>query len=302
MTGIALSTVLAVGLAGLGSSAVAGPITFSYDHTIDTYTIPTTGIYEISAYGASGGNSNSYLGGLGAELTGDFNLNAGDVLHILVGNQGLSTYDGGTGGGGTFVYDVTDATLLEAAGGGGGASQGTGPGGAGQSGTSGTNGQTSLYPVSIGFGGSNGNGGTAGNYNGDSGGGGGGGYLTNGTSSYADSGGLSFLNGGGDPGIFGGGGTENTGGAGGGGGYSGGGGGGYYGAGGGGGSYDGGLSDANFLIVSGLRSGNGQAQISAMSGITPEPASLILAGLGLLGLVLMRGSSFGLRPRKVRVR
>ena len=145
---------LILGVVCLGASAFASSIPFNYSGGIVTYTIPTTGTYLITAFGASGGNSNSYLGGLGAELTGDFTLNAGDQLQILVGNVGHSTYDGGFGGGGSFVYDSTISELLEAAGGGGGASQGTGPGDPGQAGTSGTNGQTSLYPVSIGYGGS----------------------------------------------------------------------------------------------------------------------------------------------------
>jgi hypothetical protein len=53
--------------------------------SVQQFTAPTTGEYDIVAYGASGGNGVGGGGGLGAEMGGDFNLTAGEVLDIYVG-------------------------------------------------------------------------------------------------------------------------------------------------------------------------------------------------------------------------
>ena len=104
-----------------------------------------TGKYVIEAAGASGGNG-SYryvysahwkLGGLGAKITGAFQLNQGTKLKILVGQKGgtspASMSKAGGGGGGSFVT-LLDGTPLIVAGGGGG-------GGAGKNFTNGDPGQ-----------------------------------------------------------------------------------------------------------------------------------------------------------------
>ena len=95
------------------------------------WTVPATGVYEILAYGASGGNGvgGSRVGCRGASAKGDFKLKKGDKLRILVGERGVSTSDsdsGGGGGGGSFVVLCRDSeckefTPLVIAGGGGGA-------------------------------------------------------------------------------------------------------------------------------------------------------------------------------------
>lgn len=95
------------------------------------WTVPATGVYEILAYGASGGNGvgGSRVGCRGASAKGDFKLRKGDKLRILVGERGVSTSDsdsGGGGGGGSFVVLCRDSeckefTPLVIAGGGGGA-------------------------------------------------------------------------------------------------------------------------------------------------------------------------------------
>jgi hypothetical protein len=68
---------------------------------VQSFSIPAGGLYRIEAWGASGGQS----GGLGAKVIGDVNLNANDVLSIIVGQMGSSysptNSDGG--GGGSFV-------------------------------------------------------------------------------------------------------------------------------------------------------------------------------------------------------
>ncbi|MCC8959037.1 hypothetical protein H8B02_38205, partial [Bradyrhizobium sp. Pear77] len=106
---------------------------FDYSGAIVNYTVQTTGIYDIVAFGAQGGNAVDQafagFGGMGAEIGGDIHLTAGDQLAILVGQQpaDLGTSANG-GGGGTFVAltggpdDPSGIPiLLAAAGGGGGA-------------------------------------------------------------------------------------------------------------------------------------------------------------------------------------
>src|ERR1035441_7164255 len=78
------------------SSANADTITYSYSGGIVTDTISTTGTYLITAAGAQGGNGRFQgQGGLGALLSGDVFLTAGEVLDIAVGGRGLSFNGGG---------------------------------------------------------------------------------------------------------------------------------------------------------------------------------------------------------------
>lgn len=224
------------------------------------WTVPSTGRYRIEAAGAKGGGAatGANVGGLGVIVRGEISLTQGQVLTIVVGQQGangLASSWGHGGGGGSTVAVVGAAQPLVAAGGGGGASPSRSVPGlnatTNQCGVAGTNG---------GAGGCGGNGGNTGpTLNSVGQGGGGGGFTTNGqayTNNNAGGGGFAFLNSnnGGvmvgsvatnyQAGGFGGGagGTSSTpDGGGGGGGYSGGGGGAtyssLYGGGGGGGSF-----------------------------------------------------------------
>jgi hypothetical protein len=263
--------------------------------SIQTYTIPATGTYDISVSGAQGG-----LGGLGASVSGDVSLTQGTVLDIVVGQQGLHVLDNvvGGGGGGSFVYVAGASQPLAVAGGGGGGSYNSTSGWAGQNATSGNAGYDPSSGGYGGFGGTGGAGGGGGTYSyvedpaeGFNGGGGGGwlavghnganeysgngGFWRNGLTSFGGGAGNSFANGG--FGDGGGGGAE---GGGGGGGYSGGGGGsGDGGTGGGGGSYLA-SSFTNTLETAGYNSGNGEVSISPVSA-TPEPGTLALAAIGL---------------------
>ena len=128
------------------------------DQGIQEWTVPTTGTYTIKAFGAQGGNGQNYVGGLGAEMTGVFQLNAGQVLKILVGQQGgsHSSNRAGGGGGGTFVVKSDNTPLIIAGGGsGGGGNSNPDNGQPGLSGTSGGSGsQNNQYA-----GGTNGSGG-----------------------------------------------------------------------------------------------------------------------------------------------
>jgi hypothetical protein len=212
--------------------------TIGYSGNIETFTVGTSGYYDITADGAQGGANNleGKPGGLGAMASGEIYLAAGAQLEIVVGGQGQSaTYGGGGGGGGSFVIELNtnpainngqDINEVIAGGGGGGDFAGAGGGGLTQP-TGGAGGKASD---------GGGGGGGAGGVNGAAGQGG---YTYGGGGGFAI--GASFTGGvgqyGGGSGGFGGGGFGANTGGGGGGGFGGGGGGALSGGGGGGGSY-----------------------------------------------------------------
>ena len=255
------------------------------DAGIQYWTVPTTGTYTIEAWGAQGGDAHSDSPGFGARIRGDFTLTEGEIIHIVMGQQGLnqtsassgSNYHSGGGGGGTFViktpYNNTASILVIAGGGGGsgyssvgeshkqGRTETTG-GIANSSTTRATNGAGGYisgrdHVDAAGGGGFSGNGqdGTNGSTGGQS--------FTNGA--VGGTGGAWQSGGNQGEGGFGGGGgqsNDNVGRAGGGGGYSGGSGGDHYGygnAGGGGGSYNSGSNQSNSANV---REDHGQVVIT----------------------------------------
>ena len=78
-------------------------ITYNYngtngiDGSVQTFTVPVTGNYDLQVWGASGGNSSSgYLGGNGGYSKGTISLNKDDVLYIYVGGKGLDGVNGNT--------------------------------------------------------------------------------------------------------------------------------------------------------------------------------------------------------------
>lgn len=238
---------------------------------IQTWTVPVTGLYRIEAFGAQGGNA-AVSGGLGASITGSFNLNAGTVLKILVGQQGPSLH----GGGGSFVCDNLNVPYIIAGGGGGGCGAG-GTDNSSKNGQSTTNGGNGAG-VGGGTGGNSGNGGGSAQ---PFSAGAGAGLLTAGAAGWmAATGGYAFINGGsgafasGNAGF--GGGANGTGGiGGGGGGYSGGGAGSNSSnvngsVGGGGGSFNSGLNPVN---LSGINSGDGKVWITRICNAAPSPVN-----------------------------
>lgn len=268
---------------------LAGAVTVNAG--IQYWVVPQSGYFNIQAFGAQGGGVS---GGMGASITGDFALFAGDTLFILVGQEGLDGADGSaTGGGGSFVTikDPTSSNITSSGkkvtplliAGGGGANPGVVN--ADCNGSAATSGENGLGGDGSGVGGLNGNGGGIAVPSGNNRGGGGGGFLTNGemTGTCGSGGlesGLSFLNGGAGGlstgcstpyagGFGGGGGSISSGwrGSGGGGGYSGGGGGQTNSVatshrGGGGGSYN---SGNNPINLSGVRTGEGLVVITPLS-------------------------------------
>jgi hypothetical protein len=290
----------------VGTGTIGGTTSVVYSGQIVDYTVTLTGVYEISAVGAAGGASFALAstgwyanaGGSGASVVGDFVLNAGQVIEVLVGGGGKpsSARSPATGGGGgSFVVNKTGMTPLAVAGGGGGGN-GLAPGELGLGGSAGTSGSTPPHD-SISYSGTGGSagqgGGAAGLYEG---GGGGGFYGNGGDAGLGGTGGISFSAGGAGGlvgGGFGGGGGHG-GGSGGGGGYSGGGGGEFQG--GGGGSF---LSAAatHPVLIAGANGagsgGNGQVNfrlLTAIAPAVPEPGSLalFLVGLMAIGLTVQR--------------
>ena len=92
------------------------------------WTVPKTGNYRIKAYGAAGGAEieTQYENGKGAVTQGEFFLNMGTKMMIIVGQQGETPTGGaGSGGGATWVlgadkWEAIDSNLYCVAGGGGG--------------------------------------------------------------------------------------------------------------------------------------------------------------------------------------
>ena len=238
------------GLSSPGSDAFKNNTSyFNSDGPKQLWVVPKTKNYRIEANGA-GSSSNG--GGFGARMSGDFFLQKGEVIQIVVGQ----TPSGNGGSGGTFVvrspYNNNNSILVIAGGGGGSHGYG-GPSNAsvGTSGLSGTGGIS---------GGANGNGGSAGA------GSGGGGFFTNGAggSCGSQTGGVAFINNGtsGSGSAIGGGGGVGCSHGGGGGGYSGGGGSSAspY-SGGGGGSYNNGSNQEN---LSGINASTGSVVITML--------------------------------------
>jgi hypothetical protein len=275
-----------------GSSARAD--LFSYTRAVVDYTVPVTGSYNITVAGAQGGSSGT-TGGLGAVISGDVSLTAGEVLAIAVGGEGFDgnlpepgepgwTYGGGGGGGGTFVYVLGAPQPLIVAGGGGGAGYDSVYGNSGQIGTAGQAGGGEPYSGAGGTAGSGGgagyedSGGSGGGWSGNGGNGYGGlgygsGYGGNGAPSFAGGGGYTEggFGGGGGGGFYGGGG-----------GYSGGGGGSFWEGGGGGGSYlDPSFTDTTLAATNSL---NGYVTVTWV----PEPSAFLLLATGLAALAWTR--------------
>jgi hypothetical protein len=109
------------------SSATWSASTSNFDVAsgIQSWKVPTTGIYTITAVGSAGGNGGNGAGGKGMSITVTFTLTSGQILKIIVGQKGTANAYVAGGGGGTFVYsNATDTYPLMAAGGGGGGAGG----------------------------------------------------------------------------------------------------------------------------------------------------------------------------------
>jgi hypothetical protein len=93
----------AIAAIGLVWTTGASAQTFNYTGSLQTFVVPTTGVYDITAFGAVGGNGAGGTGGSGAEIGGLVDLYAGTTLTILVGGIGATNNRAVGGGGGSFV-------------------------------------------------------------------------------------------------------------------------------------------------------------------------------------------------------
>ncbi len=227
-----------------------------YMGSIQNFTVPfCVNTITIEAYGAQGGLGGGGGNNGGAYVKGTFTVNSGQVLKVLVGQQGQSGGMDGAGGGGSFITDLSDNPLI-IAGGGGGTFYG--------STSTSSQGTTSSCGISTQY-----SAGCAGAGAGPGHAGGGAGLLTDAASDeHGSITAKAFINGGyGGYGVgvnggygCGGGSVDNGSGGGGGGGYSGGATGNNHGGpGGGGGSYNGGTNQIN---IDGMQSGDGLIIIS----------------------------------------
>lgn len=96
---------------------------------IQYWTVPETGVWILEARGASGADGilkggTRLEGGWGAQVRGKFILKEGEVVKILIGQEGtrdfLHPQRPGGGGGGTFVVKGKKPILIAGGGGGGG--------------------------------------------------------------------------------------------------------------------------------------------------------------------------------------
>ncbi|XP_015747669.1 PREDICTED: RNA-binding motif protein, X-linked-like-3 isoform X6 [Acropora digitifera] len=252
---------------------------------IQNWTVPISGEYQVEAIGASGGydtyaNSRQYRG-RGARMIGTFSLIKGEIIQILVGQEGGINTASNTSGGGGCSFVVRGAAIpLIIAGGGGGIDSATARHSQCDASTS-TNGNTGYKSLA---GGSGGSGAQA--FNSGYLGGGGGGFYSSGRSSahfggtpgtHGGEGGKGFLQGGvggralhnGDGGFGGGAGAYGLsgGGAGGAGGYSGGGSGEneHDSCGGGGGSYNAGKYNQSYCCYN--TAGHGKVIITFLQSL-----------------------------------
>jgi hypothetical protein len=266
--GLSMAVVLQFAL--LAGSAQTNIYLFTGSETNITL-IP--GTYIITAYGAPA------TGGLGAEMSAEFNFSASTTLTLLVGGGAVKggAAISGYGGGGSFV--VAGSTPLVIGGGGGGGEYLSANGNVS---TNGGSGSTPAYGAGGGLGGTGGGGGAGGsgdgggNNGGGGGGGGGGGFLGNAGNGGDGFNGAEGVGGGGGGSSFetgGGGGISPTGSAiy----GFGGGGAGGDapYGGGGGGGGYSGGGGGGADIILGGGDGGGGGSIIdsSAITNLTEVP-------------------------------
>jgi hypothetical protein len=85
LSGLSMAVVLHLGV--LAGSAQTNIYLFSGSETNITL---NPGTYIITAYGAPGGSvTNAAVGGLGAEMSGEFSFSASTTLTLLVGGGGV---------------------------------------------------------------------------------------------------------------------------------------------------------------------------------------------------------------------
>lgn len=110
-----------------GAPAVDKAYTFNYTGSVQTFTAPVAGYYNLQVWGAQGGRSLADgsikdTGGLGGYSSGDVYLEAGETIYIAVGGKGADPVRGtdsagGWNGGGNSTHDHSDDEVAGAGGG-----------------------------------------------------------------------------------------------------------------------------------------------------------------------------------------
>ncbi|MBQ8627182.1 MAG: hypothetical protein IJ419_13620 [Agathobacter sp.] len=110
-----------------GAPAVDKAYTFNYTGSVQTFTAPVAGYYNLQVWGAQGGRSLADgsikdTGGLGGYSSGDVYLEAGETIYIAVGGKGADPVQGtdsagGWNGGGNSTHDHSDDEVAGAGGG-----------------------------------------------------------------------------------------------------------------------------------------------------------------------------------------
>lgn len=115
-----------------GNPSIGGPVINISGATVQTWTAPATGgpyFVRITAKGGDGGTGTSSgqvaKGGIGAVMSGIFEVPAGQTIRAISGARGANNNNagvsnGGGGGGGAVAVNATTNTFLLIAGGGGG--------------------------------------------------------------------------------------------------------------------------------------------------------------------------------------
>ncbi len=101
-------------------------VEFGYSATEQVYTVPYSGFYQMTLFGAQGGNCGSFSGGKGGKTEAGIYLEKGERLKYYIGGQN-GIPGGGTGslygnGGGYSMVSAEGKGVFMIAGGGGGAS------------------------------------------------------------------------------------------------------------------------------------------------------------------------------------
>jgi hypothetical protein len=101
---------------GIGNPSWSGYLNTGNHTGYQDWTVPQTATYRIAAYGAGGYAYYGYAGN-GCRMQGEFALTQGEIITIVVGQNGIGSSYGG-GGGGSFVVRKSNNSPLVVAGGG----------------------------------------------------------------------------------------------------------------------------------------------------------------------------------------
>lgn len=119
MTKNYLKLALGLAFAFMVNQTVQAQTVFSYTGATETYTVPDgVTLISIEAKGSKGLDGSPAVGGNGAIMYGEFDVNPGDVITVYAGGNSAGIKAGGDG---SWAENTTTGTLLIVAGGGGGA-------------------------------------------------------------------------------------------------------------------------------------------------------------------------------------